>query len=366
MKSLVSKEDWEIINSFLPKHWQWQARACGAVNRMRGARDFASLFKLLMLHISGSLSIEQTCVRARELGIARVSAMAFYKRLRKAGGWFAWMCEAMIKQHQGGAFLQGALKGRRVLAVDGSDITEPGAKGSGYRLHYAVQLPQLRCVHAQFTTQEVAESVEVFPVKAGDVVMADRAYAKRRQLAWLIERGADAIMRMSPTLLPVEGQNDSEGIAFDWLKHLRKLKGCKAREWKVRFTHEGRTYALRVCAVRKSVTAYEKCLEAIEREARKKKREVRPETLEYAKYVIVLTTLETGELGTAQVLEVYRSRWQVELAFKRLKSLLDAGSVPKSDEASALAWMQGKMLEALLVEKLLGEAGAFSPWGHRL
>jgi hypothetical protein len=173
-------------------------------------------------------------------------------------------------------------------------------------------------------------------------------------------------MRMSPTLLPVEGESDPEGIAFDWLKQLRKLKGCKAREWKVRFAHAGRNYALRVCAVRKSVAAYEKCVRAIEAEARKKKREVRPETLEYAKYVIVLTTLKAGELGTEQVLEVYRSRWQVELAFKRLKSLMEAGSVPKSDEASALAWMQGKMLEALLVEKLLGEAGAFSPWGHRM
>jgi hypothetical protein len=331
---------------------------------MRGTKDFAGLLRLLMLHISGALSIEQTCVRARELGIARVTAMAFYKRLRKAGGWFAWMCEQLMQQRHRGVLLPGALKGRRMLAVDGSNISEPGAEGSSWRLHYALELPQLRCVHAQFSAQEFAETLEVFPIKAGDVVMADRNYAKRRQLAWLIDRGADAIMRMSPTLLPVGQEGGEQDIAFDWLKQLSKLKGLKPREWPVRFSYEGRGYTLRVCAVRKSAAAYAKCVKAIEAEARKKHRVVRPGTLEYAKYVIVLTTLGVEVLETRGVLETYRSRWQVELAFKRLKSLLEAGSVPKSDEASALAWMQGKLLEALLVEKLLEKAGAFSPWGH--
>jgi hypothetical protein len=366
MKSLVCEEDWKIVESLLPERWQWQARKCGAVRRMRGARDFAGLFRLLMLHISGALSIEQTCVRARELGMAQVTAMAFHRRLRKARGWFAWMSERLIAERQTGGQMQSLLKGRRVLAIDGSDISEPGATGGCWRLHYALELPQLRCVHAQFSPQQQAECVELFPIKAGDVVMADRAYAKRRQLAWLIERGADAIMRMSPTLLPVEEENGPDEIAFDWLWQLRKIKGLKPREWTVRFRHEGKTHTLRVCAVRKSQAAYNKCLKKIEAEARKKKREVRPETREYAKYVIVLTTLGARELGAREVLETYRGRWQVELAFKRLKSLLEAGSVPKSDDASALAWMQGKLLEALLVEKLLEQAGAFSPWGHRL
>ena len=66
------------------------------------------------------------------------------------------------------------------------------------------------------------------------------------------------------------------------------------------------------------------------------------------------------------MLELYRSRWQVELAFKRLKTLLGAGHVPKSDDQSAGAWMQGKILTALLLERLLLEARIFSPWGYPL
>jgi Transposase DDE domain len=42
-------------------------------------------------------------------------------------------------------------------------------------------------------------------------------------------------------------------------------------------------------------------------------------TLEFAKYVIVFTTSSSG--STVGVLRSYRMRWQIELVFKRLKTL---------------------------------------------
>jgi hypothetical protein len=77
----------------------------------------------------------------------------------------------------------------------------------------------------------------------------------------------------------------------------------------------------------------------------------------------VLTSLPAAVLFGAQTLELYRCRWQIELAFKRLKSLLDAGHLPKKDPASCRAWMQAKVLIALLTDKLILESELFSPWG---
>ncbi|MDR1280187.1 MAG: IS4 family transposase [Opitutaceae bacterium] len=362
MCEITIDEDWDIIETFLPVRWQWQAKKTGAVRRMRGVRGYANLLRLLMLHISGGLSLEQAVMRAGELGIARVSAMALHKRLSKARPWFEWMCERLMVERKGRGFDDGVLAGRRVLAVDGSDIKEPGATGSSWHLHYAIELPNLRCAHAQFDTQ--AESLRHYPVRAADIVMADRGYARRSQLAWLIEQEADAIIRISPNHFPVEESARQDCLKFDWLRHLKQLKGYRPGEWTVCFTHEGRTYTVRICAVRKSLAAQKKALHAIETEARKKNRTIKPETREYAKYVIVLTTLPKTLLDTRAVLELYRCRWQIELAFKRLKSLLEAGCGPKNDPATALAWMQGKLLEALLVEKLLEKTECFSPWGH--
>jgi hypothetical protein len=56
----------------------------------------------------------------------------------------------------------------------------------------------------------------------------------------------------------------------------------------------------------------------------------------------------------------------VELASKRLKSLLGFGHLPQHDAHSARAWLYGKLLLALLAEKLImrGQSGSPRPmWG---
>ena len=60
----------------------------------------------------------------------------------------------------------------------------------------------------------------------------------------------------------------------------------------------------------------------------------------------------------------YRARWQIELAFKRLKSLVQLGHLKKHDEIAARAWLQGKLLVAFLVDALLVTAERISPWGY--
>jgi IS4 transposase len=80
----------------------------------------------------------------------------------------------------------------------------------------------------------------------------------------------------------------------------------------------------------------------------------------------VLTTLSEDILDTRKILELYRARWQIELCFKRLKSLLRLGCLPKRSGESARAWIQGKLLTVLLIERLIEEAQLFSPWGFPL
>ena len=82
--------------------------------------------------------------------------------------------------------------------------------------------------------------------------------------------------------------------------------------------------------------------------------------------MILITSLEAAAFPPQRLLDLYRVRWQVELAFKRLKSLLALGHVPKSTDPSSRAWMQAKILTALLIERLITEARCFSPWGYEL
>ena len=93
---------------------------------------------------------------------------------------------------------------------------------------------------------------------------------------------------------------------------------------------------------------------------------MRPETLESAKYIFVFTTAPREELSGAQALEMYRGRWQIELVFKRLKSILGLGHLRKTDPEASKAWLQGKLLVAFLVEALIRCGESFFPWGWRL
>ena len=80
-----------------------------------------------------------------------------------------------------------------------------------------------------------------------------------------------------------------------------------------------------------------------------------------AKYVILFTIFPAAEFTAADVLDWYRTRWQVELVFKRFKSLAQLGHLPKRDDDSAKAWLYGKLFVALLVEKLIAHARTISP-----
>ena len=90
---------------------------------------------------------------------------------------------------------------------------------------------------------------------------------------------------------------------------------------------------------------------------------MQPRTLEAANYVLIFTTLEPG-ISAEQVMALYRLRWQIELEFKRLKSLIELGHLKKHDERAARSWLQGKLLVSLLIAHLIAHAERVSPWGY--
>ena len=371
MTSTLCKEEWNLVKTLLPPDLEASAKSTLAIRRAREIKDADSLLRLLFLHVAGGLSLEQTVYRATQLGFAKMSAVVLFKRLRGARAWLEYLCAQLIAEHATRHSVDWPFAGRNCRVLDASDIREPGATGSSWRLHYSIMLPTLRCDFAKFTPCTTGERLQNMPVEKGDLILADRAYGKRAQVAWLMESGADACIRLHPPAFPAHEQNDAgdaddeTDIPLDWLAMLNALPATSAGEKKVHFKHQKKTCTVRICAIRKSATAAEQARHKITIEARKKGRKLRDQTLQMADYIVILTTLPAAEVSAAQVLELYRCRWQVELAFKRLKSLLAMSAVPKTDEQSARSWMQAKLLESLLIERLLEQSRALSPWGYK-
>jgi hypothetical protein len=298
-------------------------------------------------------------VRASAGGLATVSDVALLKRLRGCGDWFQWMTQEMAADMALSPTIDAFLPGRRVRLIDGSSVCEPGATGSTWRLHYALDLRTLNCDEVHVTEASVGESLTRFAISKGDVIMADRGFTNRRGLRHVVSHEADVVLRANLTNLPLLNQS---GEPLELLPLLRTLAIGQAADWPAHAQDAIGTIPVRVCAYRKSAAQTLAAQQAIEQESRRKKRQVQPDTLEGAGYVIVLTTLT--EPSAASIMEFYRRRWQIELAFKRLKSLLQLGHLKKFDKEGARAWLQGKLLVACLIEKLILTAERFSPWGY--
>lgn len=353
--------EWGIITQLLPPDWREQARTTGAFRRGRQIRDPGTLLLLILLHVGAGLSLRQASARAQRIGLATVSDVALLKRLRSSGQWLHALAAGLFASSPFCCPAH-APPGRRIRIVDATNVSEPGSTGTDWRIHYVLQAPSLECDFFEVTDATGGETYTRVPVQPGDIILGDRGYCHREGVAHVVEAQGDAVVRFNAGAFPLLKE---DGSTFDPLPALRTLQGHEPREWPITFAASGKQYPARLCAVRKSEAAAERAKRHIRRVAAKKQKQVRPETLEMAEYIVVLTTLP-DDTETAAVLELYRTRWQIELAFKRIKSLFGAGHVPKYDAVSARAWLHGKLLAVLLIERLSERARLFSPWGFEL
>lgn len=363
MRSDILAEEWGVMTRFLPKGWQELARSTGALKRARQVRNADVLLRLAFLYAASGLSLQQAAARATTAGLARISAVALMKRMRSAGPWLRALAERVFTEGMGFVSPKGVPTERRLRIVDATHVKVSGSSGTDWRLHYVLRLPGLVCDFAEVTDASGGETYTRVPVSPGDIILGDRGYCHRRGVAHVLDAGGDVVVRLNSSNFPLL---DAEGQALDLLATMRSLDGHLPREWAVQFEENGRRYSARLCAVRKGALAAQVAKERLLKTARKKGKVVRPETLELAEYIFVLTTLRRDDLAAAEVLELYRARWQVELGFKRLMSLFDAGSAPNRDPEAVRSWIYAKLLAVLLIERLGEESRLFSPWGFPL
>ena len=316
----AADENWAILLSLLPPEWAQLAAQSGAVERLRGFASIEAVLRTLLLHVGRGYSLRETAVQARLAGLAEVSDVTVLNRLRQAETWWHELCQQLLRE-RGVAFPPRPAQ-RRVRVLDGSLVKEPGRTGSQWRVHYSLQLPSLLCDHLSVTAirgRGTAEVLYRFPAAAGDLVLADRVYCTPVGVEELRRQQADVIVRWRSSTLPLY---TAEGDPFDLLPALGSLQEAgPPGEWAVTIRGPAQVIAGRICAIRKSETATRRAQRKIRRKAQQGGPQTKPSTLAYAAYVIVFSTVAETELSTAQVLNWYRSRWQIELVFKRMKSL---------------------------------------------
>lgn len=359
-------EDWPVLRSFFPDNWIELATQANVPRKLRKDKDVENYLRTLLIHVGCGYSMRETATRAKLAGLADVSDVALLGRLRKAKNWLHSLCAALFKEQ--GIGLGQACDGVQVRLFDATNVKEPGPTGSLWRIHYSVQLPSLACDFLKITPTKgkgTGESFFQYSIKKGDYIIADRGYSTASGIHHVASKGAHVIVRVNTSSLVLL---DLQNQPFELLAKIAAVdKAGQVRSWSV-LIPSGKAQSIqgRLCVVRKSNEAIRLAHKKIKTNASKKGSELRPETLEYAKYIIVFTTFSQDRFTAAEILNWYRCRWQVELVFKRFKSIAQLGHLPKHSDDSAKAWLYGKLFVALLTHKLIRYANSFSPWGYVL
>ena len=366
MNAMESFEhEWSYLLSFLPEEQTLEdtARSWGAIQRRRAVDRASTLLRLALVYGFCGYSLRQTAAWAEAAQVACLSDVALLNRLRKTPDWLGHLLALKLAER----VTHVPENQTRIRLVDATSVSAPASKGTDWRVHLDFDLGTLAISEIQLTTRDGGESLFRYDFDPGELVVADRGYAHRPGLAHVLDSGAQFLVRLNPVTVPLQKPG---GEAFDLVTALRDLPEAEpkalALEIQPHLKQKIPALPVRLVALRKSEEAAEVSRQKVLKEAARKGKTVRPQTLELASYMLVVTSTPEAELSANEVLEIYRFRWQIELVFKRIKSLLKLKELPAKDPKLAQAFLFAKLLAAILLEDLTTDYLSISPWGYRL
>ncbi|NLZ95484.1 MAG: IS4 family transposase [Bacteroidales bacterium] len=341
----------------LPDGYEEDCYEQGAITRMRGVSCPADLMMLSMFHLQNGCTLLEISEVARITRLGKMSDVAFMKRFEKCGSWFRTINSKIVTQGLIDYKKPTWLEGKTVIAVDASDVTEKGRSGRTYRLHYALDIFKMGSVDQLITDTKVGENLLNFNLRPGYLVIADRAYSTINGIEYCKKNGAEFILRLRKNSFTVR---DEQGDPIDLIEAIKSIGSENYADIHAFATNlHGNKVPIRICAKKKEPEAIIRTQKKLKRKESKKQLKISDEAKVFNEYIVVVTNLN-DKITAEEILEAYRLRWQVEIYFKRLKSILDFGELPKRRLDSVIAWLNGKLMIALLIEILLSKT-SFSP-----
>ena len=306
-------------------------------------------------------SLRQTAAWAEACGLASLSDVALLKRLRKCRPWLGQLLATKLAERA----LPPA-SSLRLRLLDGTAVSQPGSSRADWRIHLSFDLGRMVIDSVELTDGSGAESLSRFQLQPNELAVADCGYAHRAGLFHVSSSGAHFLVRINWLNIPLLHPN---GDRLDILSCLRSLPEAQAASFPVLVAPDQKrripSFPVRLVATRRSEASAESARKRAADNARHQRRAIDPRTFEAASYTFALTSLP-DTYSASQAIEIYRFRWQIELAFKRLKTILRLDELPAKDPTLSATILYSKLLAALLVEDFTTHFLAISPWGYNL
>lgn len=363
-ESWLVGRDWADTLEWLPEGLEDLLAQSGALQRRRTVRTGEELVRLGLAYSLLDLSLRSTAAWWSSLGQPSMSDVAVLKRLKSAAPFLDRVLNVMLARAAPGPVI--AQAGLRIRLIDATALSEPGSDGTDWRLHVTYDPARGAIDRVEVTDVHGGEHFERAAALAGDLVMGDRGYASSEKIRSVAAAGAHVLVRIGHSAVRMY---DAEGAQVDPFVFATRKRPAQGRPLRVESRAvwlqgaQGAPLEARLVVVRKSREAAERERARIRTEAKRKGKTPGPRTLAAAAFTFLLTTLPEARAQAEEVADLYRFRWQVELAFKRLKSLLNLDALRAKDPALARSYLLGKLIASVLIQAIADHCRALSPYG---
>ncbi|MCP4370484.1 MAG: transposase, partial [Deltaproteobacteria bacterium] len=177
----------------LPEDYDPLAREFKAFCRPRKIKNPAQLMRVVMSYCGLDQVLREVAGTFTLLEEA-ISDTAIHQRLKACLPWVKALLTQMMDEGVE-QLIEGNL---RLVVIDGSTVQGPGASGTWYRLHIAIDLVKLNLIHVEVTDKYQGERLDYYPLLDGDVVLIDRGYNQPSQLLEQSANNVCVVLRYNP------------------------------------------------------------------------------------------------------------------------------------------------------------------------
>jgi len=343
--SALHEAEWDYVRTLLPADLEESARRMHALVRCRNVPDAAALVRMALAYGVSDLSLKDVAAWASAMDLAEITGPGLFYRLREAETWLALVLAQTLAAQVRVDPVRWPLR-----VVDATVINGPGPVAVQWRAHVLVDPATGGFRTVELTGDEGGEKLARYQVQAGELILGDRAYGRARGVHAVRTAGAHVLVRLNPTLLRTCDEKRERIYLHQWEGEVPKVGGIELSI---------------LIPIPPAPTKSHKTWNSAKAIAWIPARAIAGRTRQ-GEVIWLLTTVPESDLPIASCLELYRLRWQIELLFKRLKSLLHLDTLPSRQGPTAKSWMLARLLAAALAQRLVQPSGPLSPWGYEV
>jgi hypothetical protein len=331
-----------------PLHLNALARRQGAAHFWRNVPSAQVLLRMLLLWSLCGFGLRSVAAWAQRSGWASISADSLRYRFRHCEDFLIGVLTHVLAHWM----RVDASEGLPLRLVDASMLAVAGPSGRCFRVHAVFDPRRGVLTSVSLTDDKAGESVTRGPHVAGDLVIADRGLAHALPLIALSARHAWWLVRVHLGNLKLW---NAAGTRVD----LRAESLCdaadaagKACEHDVELRDGTKAVKARLVLVPLPKARAEAARAALRKRSQKKGKTTDARSLRLAGDVLLVRTVRASVASAEAILQWYRVRWQIELFFKRCKSLLGLQTVTSASDSLQRVRVLSSLLVAALVDRL--------------